>query len=174
MPRGRPKGSKNIGPRLPPGGYRTLMGKKRLANKAAAYSAMTAAMLSGANTQVAMAAPYKKIRGRPRKTTVFPTTQALVPKTRVSAFNRATPSRRAAMLAAITDVASYKRRIGPSNLATPTQLASLAKARAARAAKKAGGIVAVAVAAPSQAVVKRGRGRPRKNPTNYINDEMLF
>jgi hypothetical protein len=158
MPRGRPKGSKNIGPRLPKGGYRALMGKKRLADKVAAYSAMTAAMLSGANTQAAMAAPYKKVkgtgvRGRPRKTTttvsVSSISQAQAP-VRKSAFNRATPARRAAMLAGITDVASYKRRIGPSNKATPTQLASLAKARAARAAKKSGGIVAVAVAAPAQ------------------------
>jgi hypothetical protein len=158
MPRGRPK---MIGPLLPSGGYRSLMTKKRIAAKNAAWNAISSAVMSSG-----------KRRGRPRKTAVvgmISTAATPVRRTRrgVSAFNSASAAGRAAMIADITGIARYKRRIGSSNKATPTQLASLAKARAARAAKKSGTTVAVAVAAPmeeSTALPRRvgtGRGRPR-------------
>jgi neutral trehalase len=73
-------------------------------------------------------------------------------------FNRASPEQRTAMLAALTDTQNYKRKgtVGPRMQATEKQLASLAKARATRAAKKTGTTVSVAVAAPA---VKRTRAR---------------
>jgi len=70
MPRGRPK---LIGPLMPKGGYRSLIGKRRLAATAAAYGAMSAAMMSGRNTQPRGAnVPVKgsRGRGRPRKVVV--------------------------------------------------------------------------------------------------------
>lgn len=190
MPRGRPK---LIGPLMPTGGYRALTTKKRLAAKAAAYAAMPSSVMASA-----------KRRGRPRKTSVVTTlvSTTTTPRRRsgISAFNRASAAKRAEMISQITDIARYKRRIGPSNKATPTQLASLAKARAARAAKRSGSTVAVAVAnPPAPTATGRGRGRPKRIGPNlppggyrrllqlnarnanatpvvatYIPDEMLF
>jgi len=126
MPRGRPKGSKNKVKRvsynlnLPAGGTRFLNTQKRIAAKAAAYAGMSSAMLSGRNTAAARAA-----YGTPAAT--------------VSAFNAATPARRARMLSSLTDTLNYKNPIKIRRQATATQLANLAKARNARAYKKLSG-----------------------------------
>jgi hypothetical protein len=56
---------------MPKGGYRSLIGKRRLAATAAAYGAMSAAMMSGRNTQArGPNTPIKRGRGRPRKVVV--------------------------------------------------------------------------------------------------------
>ena len=91
-------------------------------------------------------------RGRPKKNT-----QILE-----SDFNRASPAERTAMLAALTDTQYNRKPIWPRRKATEAQLAALAKARATRAAKKAGTTVAVAVAAPTTQV-KKPRGPKKKD-----------
>ena len=148
MPRGR-----KIGPLLPSGGgygfgYKALTTKKRLAAKAAAWDAISPAVMASVPTNVpviSFAATAPKAR-RSRKS--------------LSQFNSATADQRAAMLAGLTGTANYKRPFGPKKEATKAQLAALAKGRATRAANKTGNIVAVAVAAPT--TVKKSRaGRPR-------------
>jgi len=106
MPRGRPK---LIGPLMPKGGYRTLISKKRLAATAAAYGAMSAAMMSGANKKPrGPNVPVKgsRGRGRPRKVVVDTSTGDVYTSTAPTP-----PVKRSA---------------------TTKQLAALAKARAAR------------------------------------------
>ena len=127
-------------PSLPKGGYRSLMTKKRLAAKAAAWEALSPAMLSGANTQALGAnISVRTYRSRAKKdmTTPIVVVEA-APKTR--------------------------------GKATEKQLAALAKARATRAAKKAGTTVAVAVAAPTTQV-KRRVGRPKKTEEQKFIDK---
>lgn len=131
MPRGRPR---LIGPLLPTGGYKALTSKKRLASKIAAYAAMSAKMLSGANTRKPRRAyGTAKSRGRPRKTSI-----ATIVNSNISTATQPKTKR----------------------AATEKQLAALAKARAARAAKRTGTTVAVAVATPK--VSGQGRGRPKR------------
>ena len=131
-------------PSLPKGGYRSLMTKKRLTAKAAAWEALSPAMLSGANTQarganISVRTYGKKSRSSAKKdmTTPIVVVEA-APKTR--------------------------------GKATEKQLAALAKARATRAAKKAGTTVAVAVAAPTTQV-KKPRGRPKKTEEQKFIDK---
>lgn len=121
MPRGRPK---LIGPRLPTGGYRSLKTKKKLAETAAFYALMSAKMMSGANKQKRASAPYKTIkapRGRPSKKNLVPMIPYYLQKQIVNESLNSTAA-----------APRVKRT------ATPKQLAALAKARAARTAKKKG------------------------------------
>ena len=97
------------GPKLPKGGYKRLTTKKKLAETAAFYAGMSAKMLSGGNTKRARA-PYGMKRGRGR------------------------PSKAALMLAATENLVIAPPRV--RRQATAKQLAALAKARAARAAKR--------------------------------------
>lgn len=111
MPRGRPK---MIGPKLPKGGYRSLITKKKLAETARLMAAVAApAMMARARG-----------RGRPRSATS------------TSAFNRASPAKRAEMLSKLTGTLNYKKPIGPRRRATAAQLAALARARAVRAERR--------------------------------------
>ncbi len=140
MPRGRPKGSKNKVKRvsynlnLPAGGTRFLNTQKRIAAKAAAYAGMSSAMLSGGNTAAARAAYGTPRRGRGR-----PPKSPAVAVGSISAFNAATPARRARMLSSLTDTLNYKNPIKIRRQATAAQLANLTKARNARAYKKLSG-----------------------------------
>ena len=106
-------------------------------------------------------------RGRPKKT---------VPKLE-SDFNRASPEERTAMLAALTNTQNYKRKgtVGPRMQATEKQLASLAKARATRAAKKTGTTVAVAVASPkSESDFNRASPEQRKAMLAALTDTQNY
>lgn len=105
MPRGRPK---NIGPRLPTGGYRALTTKKRLAAKAAALA--TYASLPSINS-----AKYRKMFG--------------------ISSRRGRPSKKQVVNAVASMIATAKPpRV--KKPATAAQLAALAKARAIRAEKR--------------------------------------
>jgi hypothetical protein len=73
-------------------------------------------------------------RGRPKGSKNKPKTAVIRP---ISAFNRASATKRASMISALTDTLNYKTPMGPRRRPTATQLASLAKARAARASKSA-------------------------------------
>jgi hypothetical protein len=50
----------------------------------------------------------------------------------ISIFNSASPAERQLMLSGLTETINYKKPIGPKRRATETQLAALAKARAAK------------------------------------------
>lgn len=112
-----PRGLKVEGPNLPKGGYKRLTTKKKLAETAAFYAGMSAKMLSGKNKQKARAPYGTKKRGRPSKLMMLATAAAQGAPLFVSAP---------------TVPARVKRT------ATAKQLAALAKARAARSAKKRG------------------------------------
>ncbi len=96
---------------MPAGGYRSLITKKRLAATAAAYGAMTAKMLSGANRQRRRGSYGVKPRTtRPRKVVVDIVSGQL----------------------STAPAPKVKRAL------TAKQIAGYAKARATRAAKKGG------------------------------------
>jgi len=148
-----------IGPLLPKGGYRSLITKKKKAETAAFYAGIPKKVFYGGNKEKAMTAPYKSItrrRGRPSKASLMPIVPYYLKSSNTDDF-MATATR-----------PKVKRT------ATPAQLAALAKARAARAAKKTGAVVAVAVAAPkAQGGAKRGR--PRKTAaTLYTGPQYAY
>ena len=72
----------------------------------------------------------------------------------------AAPKAKGSRKTKVMDSITYSRPMGPSKRPTEAQLAGLAKARATRAAKKAGTTVAVAVAAPT--AEKKPRSRKTK------------
>lgn len=119
-------------PALPEGGFKALTTPARMAARTAAYAKFSKKKMSPA---------------KPRKlrvSSVSPTTVVIssVPnKPTKSAFNRASSVRRASMITALTGTLNYKKPIGPKRRATDAQLASLAKARATRAAKKRGSML---------------------------------
>ena len=162
MPRGRPKGSKNKSsssrkgmaatptqlaslakarkvrakqikyfPALPEGGFKALSTPARL-------SAIKSAYAKFSKKKMASAKPRKL-----RVSSVSPTTIVVssVPQTRKTPFNRASKAKRSAMISALTGTLNYKKPIGPRRRATETQLAALAKARAARASKRSGSML---------------------------------
>jgi hypothetical protein len=89
----------------------------------------------------------KMASAKPRKlrvSSISPTTivvSSVPKKSTKSAFNRASKVRREAMISSLTGTLNYKKPIGPRRRATETQLAALAKARAARAAKRSGSML---------------------------------
>ena len=131
-------------PALPQGGFKALTTPARVAARTAAYKKFTKKMLSGANKMMPSIAYGSISTAKPRKlrvSSISPTTVVIssVPKKSTkSAFNRASKVSREAMLAALTGTLNYKKPIGPRRRATEKQLAALAKARAASAAKRSG------------------------------------
>jgi hypothetical protein len=107
---------------MPTGGYRALTTKKRLAATAAAYGAMTAKMLSGANRQRRRGSYGVKPRG-------------------VKSVSTGKPRGRPRKTATITTVIQESASTAPtpivrSTRASAKQLEALAKARASRAANR--------------------------------------
>lgn len=111
-------------PALPQGGFKALSTPARMSARAKAYSKFTKKMLSGAN-KMTPTIVYGSVR------TAYPASYSGKP---IKARNPRLPKPKTSVAAAVSQVVSAVKKV--KKAATDSQLAALAKARAARAANR--------------------------------------